>query len=185
MSSTVTSKVVETVSAVAPAVTVPTNVVINGGFENYLTNGNILPWTDTSATTGGRIEVINGVNACTANGYCGGGRVVVRAYPPTSGSGYVGLRETFDARPSTSYTISFLYRCLNFDTHASVEVWYGGVLRGSAACPAGTTAPFMRATGIQFTTDSMGRGELQIRFTNPSNLPYLYFYADDFQAISA
>ncbi|KAB5511679.1 hypothetical protein GE09DRAFT_1267761 [Coniochaeta sp. 2T2.1] len=185
VSSTVTNNVVETVSVAAPAVTIPPNVLINGGFETYVSTGNILPWDDTSATTGGRVEIVNGVNPCTTNGYCAGGRVVVRVYPPTSGSGYIGLRETFNARPSTSYSVSFLYRCLNFDINAAVEVWYDGVFRGSASCPAGTSAPFLRATGIQFTTDSKGRGELQIRFTNPSNLPYLYLYADDFQATAA
>lgn len=175
---------VQTVSVSGPAVTIPANVVVNGGFENYVTTGNILPWTDTAATTGGRVEVINGVNPCTATGYCSGGRVVVRVYPPTTGSSYTGIRETFDARPATTYAISFLYRCLNFDTNSHVEVWYNGVLQGSAFCPAGSSAAFNRATGIQFTTGSTGRGELQIRFANPSNLPYLYFYADDFQAIA-
>ncbi|KAB5533353.1 hypothetical protein GE09DRAFT_1176895 [Coniochaeta sp. 2T2.1] len=164
VSSTVTNNVVETVSVAAPAVTIPPNVLINGGFETY---------------------IVNGINPCTTNGYCAGGRVVVRAYPPTSGSGYIGLRQTFDARPSTSYSVTFLYRCLNFDNNAVVEVWYHGIFRGLASCPAGTSAPFLRATGIRFTTDSTGRGELWIRFTNPSNLPYLYIYADDFQATAA
>jgi hypothetical protein len=173
---------VATVSEAAPAVTIPANPVVNGGFEDYVTTGNILPWSDTSATTGGRVEAINGVNPCMANGYCAGGRVVVRAYPPTSGSGYTGISETFDARPSTTYSVSFLYRCLNFNAQSQIQVWYAGVLVGSAMCTS-TGSPFSQATGIQFTTGTTGRGELQIRFLNPSNQPYLYFYADDFQAI--
>ncbi len=167
-----------------PAVTIPANVVVNGGFENYLTAGNILPWTTPSGTAG-RVEVINGVNPCTSGGaYCSGGRVVVRAYPPTTGSGYTAIRETFDARPSTTYAVSFLYRCLNFDTNSGVEVWYGGVRVGTSTCPNINSAAFNRATGIQFTTGATGRGDLEIRFVNPTNLAYLYFYADDFQAIA-
>lgn len=172
----------ETVSVAAPAVTIPANVVVNGGFENYLTTGNILPWTNTSATTDGSVQIIRGVDPCTATGYCSGGQVVIRVYPPTTGSGYIGIQETLDARPSTTYGVSFLYRCLNYDTNTSIEVWYDGALRGSASCPSTSSASFSQATGIQFTTDPTGRGELQIRFTNPSNLPYLYIYADDFQA---
>ncbi|KAK4153534.1 hypothetical protein C8A00DRAFT_43541 [Chaetomidium leptoderma] len=181
---TVTSNVLATTTAPMQTVTIPPNVVVNGGFEGYLTTGDILPWVDTVATTGGRFEVVNGVNPCTSTGYCSGGRIVVRVYPPTAGSGYTGMSETFSARPSTTYAVSFLYRCLNFDTSSGIDVYYAGVRVGRATCPAGNSAAFNRATGIQFTTDTTGAGELQIRFNNPTNLPYLYYYADDFQAIA-
>ncbi|KAK3368468.1 hypothetical protein B0H63DRAFT_488509 [Podospora didyma] len=181
---TVTSNVVATASAAPPAVTIPANPVVNYNFENYLTTGNILPWTDTSATSGGRVQVIDGVNPCTSGGaYCAGGRVVVRTYPPTTGGGYVGIKETFNAKPSTTYAVSFMYRCLNFDSSTRIDVRYAGVLVGTSnSCNAG--AQFIRSTGIRFTTDATGRGELEIRFYNPSNAPYLYFYADDFQALA-
>ncbi|KAK0737221.1 hypothetical protein B0T21DRAFT_310036 [Apiosordaria backusii] len=180
---TVTSNVVATVSVPAPAVTIPANVIVNGGFENYLTTGNILPWTDTRVSTGGRVEIVNGVNPCASATDCAGGRIIIRAYPPNAGGGYVAVRETFDGRPSTTYAVSFLYRCLNFDANTSIQVLYNGVVVGTASnCV--NSAAFFRPTGIQFTTDSTGRGELEIRFRNPSNQPYLYFYADDFKAIA-
>ncbi|OIW26729.1 hypothetical protein CONLIGDRAFT_601363 [Coniochaeta ligniaria NRRL 30616] len=185
VSETATTNVVATVSVAAPAATIPANVVVNGNFETYLTTGNMLPWTDTTATTGGRVQIIDGVNPCTAGGaYCAGGRVVIRAYPPTAGGGYTGIRETFDARPSTTYAVTFLFRCLNFDGNSRVDVAYEGVVVGTASCPAGSSSAFNLATGIQFTTGPTGRGELQVRFVNPSNLPYLYYYADDFKAIA-
>ena len=113
--------------------------------------------------------------------YSGGGQVIVRVYPPTTGGGYKGFRQTFDGRPSTTYNVSFLYRCLNYDSQTNIQVLYAGALVGSAKCPSGN---FVRASGIQFTTDSTGRGEFEVRFVNPSNLPYLYFYTDDFKAIA-
>ncbi|KAK4178136.1 hypothetical protein QBC36DRAFT_377063 [Triangularia setosa] len=180
---TVTSNVVVTVSVPAPAVTIPPNVIVNGGFEDYLTTGNILPWTDTGASTGGQVQIVNGVNPCSSATDCAGGRIVIRAYPPKTGSGYVAVRETFDGRPSTTYAVSFLYRCLNYDSTTGIQVLYNGVVVGTAnQCL--NSAAFLRPTGIQFTTDSTGQGELEIRFRNPSNLPYLYFYADDFKAIA-
>lgn len=172
----------ETTTAPIPTVTVPANVVVNGAFEGYLTTGNILPWTYSTAQTG-RVEIIDGVNPCMA-GYCSGGRVVLRVYPPTTGVGYAQFRQTFLARPSTTYALSFMYRCLNFDASTGVDVYYAGARVGHAACPPGYSTAFNRATGIQFSTDASGTGELEIRFNNPNKLPYLYFYIDDFQALA-
>ncbi|KAK3373331.1 hypothetical protein B0T24DRAFT_593546 [Lasiosphaeria ovina] len=184
--STVTSKAVATVSVAAPATTISANPVVNGGFETYSTTGNILPWSDTGATTGGRVQPLNGINPCTAGAaYCAGGTVAIRVYPPTTGGGYLGIVETFQARPSTAYSLSFMFRCLNFDTSSRIDVWYAGVEVGTVACPQTSSSAFYRATGIPFTTDSIGSGTLEIRFYNPSNLAYLYFYADDFQASHA
>ncbi|KAK3684137.1 hypothetical protein B0T22DRAFT_520716 [Podospora appendiculata] len=179
---TVTTNVVATVSVAPPAVTIPANPILNGGFESA--TANINPWTDTTATTGGRVEVINGVNACTSTGYCGGGRIVVRVTPPTAGTTYryTALSEVFNAKPSTTYAVSFIYRCLNFDTSSAVQVWYAGALVGTAPCPTINSSAFNRATGIRFTTGPTGSGEIQIRFLNPTNTKYLYYYADDFQA---
>ncbi|KAK0612396.1 hypothetical protein B0T17DRAFT_405951 [Bombardia bombarda] len=182
--STATANVVATVSVDAPAVTIAANPVINGNLESYVTTGNILPWADTASTTGGRLEVINGVNPCTSTGYCAGGRVVVRVYPPTTSSGYTAMRQTFDARPSTVYNVSFLYRCLNYDANSRIEVWYAGVKVGTAnSCGPGSA--FVRASGIQFTTSATGRDELQVRYVSSGATPYLYYYADDFQATHA
>ncbi|KAK3326750.1 hypothetical protein B0H66DRAFT_168333 [Apodospora peruviana] len=183
--STVTEKVVATTSVAAAPIVIPSNVVVNGNLESYLTTGNINPW-GIFAPTGGRVEVINGVNPCTTGGaYCAGGSVVVRVFPPTTGGGFVAMQETFVARPSTTYNFSFMFRCLNFDTNAGMIVYYAGARVGSVNCPNINSSAFQRSTGIQFTTDATGRGELQIRFANPSNLQYLYVYADDFQAIKA
>lgn len=173
-----------TTTAPRPTVTIPANVIVNGGFEDYPTTLVILPWVNTVATTGGKLDIIDGISVCTSTGYCPGGQVIIRVYPPTTGSGYTGIYETFSARPSTTYAVSFVYRCLNSDTSSSIDVYYAGVRVGSATCPAAAGASFNRATGIQFTTDTTGVGELEIRFTNPSNLPYIYYYADDFQAIA-
>ena len=78
-----------------------------------------------------------------------------------------------------------MYRCLNFDTNSGMEVWYNGVGVGVEKCPNINTSAFQRIAegAIQFTTGETGRGELEVRFLNPSNLPYLYVYADDFQAV--
>ncbi|KAK4120169.1 hypothetical protein N657DRAFT_674491 [Parathielavia appendiculata] len=163
-----------------PTVTV-SQPIVNGNFEGYLTTRNILPWTTSG--TGGRIEAVNGVNPCSAGAaYCAGGQVVVRTYPPTTGSGYVSLQESFIAKASSTYSLSFMYRCLNYDASTRIDVYFAGARIGTTnACVPG--AAFSRVTsGMQFTTDETGAGLLEIRFVNPSNLPYLYFYADDFQA---
>jgi hypothetical protein len=163
-----------------PTVTV-TQPIVNGAFEGYLKTGDILPWT--TGGTGGRIEVVNGVNPCSAGAaYCAGGQVVVRAYPPTAGGGYVSLQESFTARPSSTYSLSFMYRCLNYDASTRIDVYFKGAKIGTTnGCVSG--AAFTRVTsGMQFTTDETGAGSLEVRFVNPSNLQYLYFYADDFQA---
>jgi hypothetical protein len=163
----------------SPIVTV-TQPIVNGGFEGYLTTGNILPWT--TGGTGGRVQVINGVNPCSSAAYCAGGQVVVRVYPPTTGGGYVSLQESFTAKASSTYSLSFMYRCLNYDATTRIDVYFNGVKVGTTnTCV--NSAAFTRVTsGIQFTTDETGAGALEFRFVNPSNLPYLYFYADDFQA---
>ncbi len=179
---TVTSGVVATAYA-TPTVTV-TNPIVNGDFENYLKTGDILPWTDTTSTDGGQLQVINGVNPCSNSGgivSCAGGQVVIRVYPPTSGGGYLAIKETFTAKASSTYSVSFLYRCLNYDANTRIDVYWKGAKIGTTnGCL--NSAAFTVASGIQFTTDETGAGELEIRFMNPSHLPYLYFYADAFQA---
>jgi hypothetical protein len=159
-----------------------TQPIVNGAFEDYLKTGNILPWT--TGGTGGRVEVVNGVNPCGADGaYCAGGQVVVRPRPPTTGGGYVSLiQESFTAKPSSTYSLSFMYRCLNYDASTRIDVYFKGAKIGTAnECV--NSAAFSRVTsGMQFTTDETGAGELEVRFVNPSNLQYLYFYADDFKA---
>ncbi|KAK4164661.1 hypothetical protein QBC43DRAFT_344249 [Cladorrhinum sp. PSN259] len=180
---TVTTDAVATVSVAPPAYTVPANVIVNGGFENYATTQNISPWVVSTTSGNGRVEPIYPLSVCGPNGDCPGGQVIIRVWPPTSGSGYVSLTETFTGRPSTTYNVSFLYRCLNYDANTRIKILYNSVATGpDALCPNGN---FNRATGFQFTTDSTGTGEIQIRFSNPSNLPYLYWYADDFKAIAA
>jgi hypothetical protein len=183
---TTTSTEVSTTSVVAiatatPSLVIPADPVINGDFE--VSKSSIAPWTNTSATTGGRVEIVNGVNPCTTTG-CTGGKIVIRVYPPTSGvaADYLAIAETFVARPFTTYSVSFVYRCLNFDASTGIEVYYQGSRAGGVTCPSGTGVFFNMATDIQFTTDSTGAGELQIRFLNPSELPYMYFYADQFAA---
>ena len=180
---TVTLGAVATQTA-TPTYTVPANPILNGNLENYKTTGNILPWTDTSATTGGSVTDINGVNPCTAAGYCAGGSVVVRVIPPLSGGGYIAIKQNaLLAKPSTKYNVSFLYRCLNFDNGISgIDVYYKGSLIGGALCTSSSTAFQRVTTGVQFTTDATGVGSLEFRFKNPSKFPYLYVYADDFSA---
>ncbi|KAK3306718.1 uncharacterized protein B0T15DRAFT_528074 [Chaetomium strumarium] len=179
---TITTNVEATVSVAAPTVTIPANIVPNGGFEDYTTTGNLLPWIETVTGGNARVEPIYPISVCGPNGDCPGGQVILRIYPPSVGSGYTGIRQTFDGRPSTTYNVSFLYRCLNYDTQTNIQVLYAGALAGSVKCPSGN---FIRANGIQFTTDSTGRAEFEVRFFNPTNLPYLYFYTDDFKAIAA
>ncbi|KAK4160163.1 hypothetical protein QBC43DRAFT_381399 [Cladorrhinum sp. PSN259] len=184
--STVTENVIATVSVAPPARTIAANIIVNGAFEKYLTTGNILPWTNSVATTGGQLQVINGVNPCVAAGDCAGGQVVVRAYPPRSSGGspdYVAIKETFDGKASTTYNVSFLMRCLNYDATSKIDVYYKGALIGSANQCFNSAAFYRPAAGsIKFTTDATGTGELEVRFRNPSGLQYLYYYADDFKA---
>ncbi|KAK4225977.1 hypothetical protein QBC38DRAFT_249144 [Podospora fimiseda] len=184
---TETSNVIATVSVAPPATTIPVNVIVNGNLESYLRTGNILPWA-SSAPSGGRVEVINGVNPCTTGGaYCAGGQVVVRVFPPTSGASntrWVAMTENFIARPSTTYNFSWMFRCLNFDTSAHMEILYNGVSAGKVYCPNINTSAFQRGS-VQFTTDSTGNDKIEIRYWNPSALPYFYIYADDFTAIKA
>ncbi|KAK5660669.1 hypothetical protein OQA88_12033 [Cercophora sp. LCS_1] len=163
---TTTTAVTATESAVETKIV--TQPIINGDFEEYLTTGNLSPWRDSTTAAGGRVEVING------------GRIVVRAYPPSTG-GYSSITQTFVAKPSTTYTMSFLFRCLNFDTSSGIDVYYAGTRIGGKTCTS-NSASFDKASGIQFTTDATGTGEMQVRFNNPSAKPYLYFYADDFLA---
>ncbi len=164
--------------------TVPANPILNGNLENYKTTGNILPWTDTSATTGGLVQYVNGVNPCTAVGYCAGGTVVVRVYPPSSGGGYTAIKQdALLAKPSTKYNVSFLYRCLNYDNGISgIDVYYKGSNIGGALCTSNSAAFQRVTTGVQFTTDATGVGSLEFRFKNPSNKFSMYIYADDFSA---
>ncbi len=183
---TATTTATVTVGAVAtqslqPTYTVPANPILNGNFEAYLTTGNILPWTDTTATTGGTVQIVNGVNPCTTT-YCAGGSVVTRVYPPKTAGGYTSLKQdSFLAKPSTTYNFSFLYRCLNFDATSGIDVYYNGAKIGGITCTS-TGSAFMQPTGIQFTTDATGRGSLEVRYKNPSALQYLYYYTDDFKA---
>ncbi|KAM7187080.1 hypothetical protein V8F33_011414 [Rhypophila sp. PSN 637] len=181
---TSTTKVIATVEAVATQ-TVPAQPIVNAGLESYLTKGNILPWTDSVSRTGGQMQIINGINPCSnSNGVveCAGGQVVVRAFPPNTPGGYVSLKQTFLAKYSRTYSLSFLYRCLNHDGNTKIEVWYAGQRVGSTHNCIGSTA-FSRPTGgIQFTTDATGSGEIEIRFVSSGATPSLYFYADDFKA---
>jgi len=110
--------------------------------------------------------------------------VVIRAYPPTSGGGYTSIKQTFTARPSRRYTISYMYRCVNYENRPKISMYYKNVLLGSTLCPASATSAFsFTSPGIFFfTTDETGVGEIEFRFYNPDNLPSLYFYADKFEA---
>jgi hypothetical protein len=181
---TVTVGAVATESA-APTYTVPAQPIVNGNFESWSTvPRNILPWTNTSATTGGKVEGIYGVNPCSSNPtYCAGGASVIRVYPPTTGGGYTSIvQDPFVAKPSTTYSVSFMVRCLNFASTSGVDVYYKGSRVGGMLCE-NLGAAFQHVTsGIQFTTDATGAGSLEFRFLNPTNMPYLYYYADDFQA---
>ncbi|KAJ4287133.1 hypothetical protein N0V88_007755 [Collariella sp. IMI 366227] len=166
-----------------PTVTV-TQPIVNGNFEGYLKTANILPWN--IGGTGGRVETINGVNPCSSSGggvYCAGGSVVIRAFPPNTAGGYASIQETFTAKASSTYNLSFMYRCLNYDANTRIEAYFQGTKIGTSNGCANTSS-FTRVTsGMQFTTDETGTGSLEIRFVNQSgSLPYLYFYADDFQA---
>jgi len=160
-------------------VVIPAQPILNGGLEDYKTTGNLLPW-NIKTPAGGSIQTINGVNPCTAAGVCAGGSIVIRAYPPTT-AGSVSFVQDFQARPSTTYAVSFVYRCLNFDSGSAIDVLYAGNRVGGAPCNSNGAA-FVAASGILFTTDATGRGQIEIRLKSSGSTPYLYFYADDFQA---
>lgn len=163
---------VETVPAV---ITIPAQPILNADFEA----NSIAPWEFKIPTTG-EIETVNGVNLCVlvgGIGTCAGGTVAIRSYPPLGG--YVAIVQDFQARPSTTYSFSFWVRCLNYDGNAGVDALYAGALIGGMRCFNNNVA---KVTGILFKTDASGWGRIEIRFINPSALPYLYFYADNFMA---
>ncbi|KAK0724401.1 hypothetical protein B0H67DRAFT_640946 [Lasiosphaeris hirsuta] len=154
-----------------------TSSIIVSVFETSL-----LPWTDSVATTGGQLDIITGLNVCGAGGDCPGGSVVIRAYPAKTANSYLSIKQTLTARPSTTYAVTYLVRCLNYDTTSGMDVFYKGVRVGGNSC---LDTVFNRYTGTRFTTDLTGVGELEIRFKNgASALQGLYYYADDFQAIA-
>ncbi|KAK0745428.1 hypothetical protein B0T18DRAFT_131833 [Schizothecium vesticola] len=166
-------------TTVPAVVTIPAQPILVPGLESYVTTGNIAPW-EIKTPAGGKIEIINGVNACYVEGgvtTCGGGQVVIRPYPPPGG--YVGIVQEFQARPSTKYNFSFLVRCLNYDSNSGIDVRYAGTIVGGYRCNGGS---FVKVSGILFTTDATGRGLIDIRFVGTADTPYLYFYADNFMA---
>ncbi|KAK0648624.1 hypothetical protein B0T16DRAFT_427662 [Cercophora newfieldiana] len=170
---------VTAVAEATPTATV-TQPIINGDFERYLQSGTILPWVSAGFPTGGSLDVISPLSVCSSDGYCPGGSVIIRAYPPKVANSYFAISQpSFTAKASATYDISVLVRCLNYDTTSGVEVWYKGVKAGYYNCPNGN---FNKRTGIQITTDETGVGELEMRFVNGGGLPYLYYYADDFRA---
>ncbi len=178
----ITTGVVATQSA-TPTVTV-TNPIVNGAFESYVTTNNILPWASSASQgTDGKLDILSPLSVCDTMGYCPGGQVIIRAYPPKAAGTYWSIRQdSFTAKPSTTYKVSFLYRCLNYDSTSGIDVYFKGAYVGGNKCANGN---FNHITsGIQFTTDQTGTGSLEFRFMNPSGLQYLYYYADDFQAKS-
>ncbi|KAL1843506.1 hypothetical protein VTJ49DRAFT_1377 [Mycothermus thermophilus] len=180
--STVTENVIATVSIAPPARTIHPNVIVNSGFEDYLNTGNILPWTDTASTTGGQLHIVTtSAKVCVASDDCAGS-VLVRAHPPQQG--YVAIKEKFDGKPSTTYQVSFMMRCLQYDSMSRIDVYYNGEMIGSANQCHNDVAFYRPTSDVRFTTDATGRGELEIRFMNPGNTPYLYYYVDDFSAIA-
>lgn len=176
---TITTGVVATEHA-TPTVTI-TNPIINGAFEGYTTTTNLLPWTGSGVASDARVEPLYPISVCGAGGYCPGGSVIIRVYPGTTRGSYFALRQdSFTAKPSTTYNVSFLYRCLNYDSSSGIDVYFKGAKVGGDRCANGNFNHIK--SGIQFTTDETGAGALEFRFLNPSGLPYLYYYADDFQA---
>ncbi|KAM7210719.1 hypothetical protein V8F06_013897 [Rhypophila decipiens] len=178
---TSTTAVIKTESAMATT-TIPPQPLVNPGFENYMSTQNLLPW-ETVVPTNGRIEPIYPISVCASNGVCGGGQVIVRIYPGTSGGGYTALKQTFQAKPSTRYSFSMLARCLNYDSSTRMTMLYNGQTIGDIACANGNFNVI--TSSLTFLTDGTGRGTLEVRFRNPTNLPYLYFYADKFEATVA
>ncbi len=178
-----TSSTTESATPSVPVV-IPGQPIDNGAFESWSTTPrSLLPWTNTSETTGGKVEGVYNVNPCTVGAaYCAGGASVIRVYPPTTAGGYVSaVQKAVIARPSTTYAVSFMFRCLQFDAAHGIDVYYAGDRAGGALCVDAGVA-FTRVTaGIQFTTNETGVGELEIRFLNPSG-NFVYYYADDFQA---
>lgn len=176
MIETTTTKVIATVEALATE-TVPAQPVLNPAFESYLTTGNINPWVIGNT---GTVQIINGVNPCVSGSECAGGQVVLRVFPPSNS--YSSISQNFIAKPSRTYGLNFMFRCLNYNAQSKIEVWYNGQFKGSTNnCMA--SSAFSRPTSpIQFTTDSTGQGTLEIRFVNGVGTPSLYMYADDFRA---
>lgn len=118
---------------------------------------------------------------CSVERDCPGGSVIVRAYPPKTANSFISIKQTFAAKPSTTYAISFLGRCLNYDISSGYQVLYKGSLVSDIRCPDGN---FHTLSGGQFTTDVTGVAELEIRFKNGGGLQYVYYYADAFQAVA-
>lgn len=88
---------------------------------------------------------------------------LVRFTPP--GLGYVGIVQTFDALRSTTYKVGLHLHAPAGTTPntLSIQVWYNGSLRGTYTIVGPNTTPYLPVSVWEFTTDSSGRGTLEVR----------------------
>ncbi len=170
---TLTSTVTLT-TFVTPTVTVEAFMypIVNGGFE-----GSPLPWKDSTMEKPGQTSYIPGFPVCFNTDL----EVVchvsdIMQFKPTDIHS-IDLSQTFTAQPETMYTLSFVFRCIEYDWQSGVEVVYNGLSIGRFYCS--SHAWFEHADGVEFVTDATGEGELELRFLNLEANPRLYYYLDD------
>jgi hypothetical protein len=175
-----TTTVIESAAASA---TIPPNPILNGNFGTWKTEGNIEPWTNSSATTGDKLYLLN-TQVCVNEGttaspiwYCNTGSVA-QVWPPNVSGGYITLSQVFRAKPNTRYQIDFLYRCFVANSAvARVEMLYQGVSGGSVYCPDQSVGFIRPKNAMAFTTDGTGIGTMTLKFWNgPSGTQAMYHY---------
>jgi len=71
-----------------------------------------------SGESPGLLEARSPLSVCSIDGDCPGGTAIICVYPPKKvPNAYFSIAQAgFTARPSTMYNISFLVRCLNYDS---------------------------------------------------------------------
>ncbi|KAK3363232.1 hypothetical protein B0T25DRAFT_562256 [Lasiosphaeria hispida] len=171
-----TVTVTATVNAIATDLVQP---IINGNFQG----ANMLPWTDTSAQTGGKVEHIVGGNVCVDTGSNCHSSTIIRVTPPITGVKYTAIIQTFRALPSTAYKLSILLNSRYGGSSAGgpgIQVLYQGVNLGTFDCNANGVELYFKTISVwEFTTDSSGVGQVEIRILNRSGSAGAYFYLDD------
>ncbi|KAJ4300115.1 hypothetical protein N0V88_002784 [Collariella sp. IMI 366227] len=136
-----------TSESAAPTITYPEHLITNGDFGSLNTKpGSILPWTYTTAVTGGVAAGFDGANVCVDSTTNCRSLPLIRATPPVTAGGTTSfVHSGIVTRPATIYTASFLLRCLNGDSQSGFELYFVEGMFGRVGCEARTGATSFRS----------------------------------------
>jgi hypothetical protein len=174
---TATNTVTVTEYAVATAQPTP---FANGNFQA----GSILPWTIGGSAPGvTNVHLLTNQAVCAANGACTDSDLLRFTPPPL---GYVSILQTFDALPSTTYKVGLHMNApANILPNAlDIQVLYNQALLGTHEIISATMGSPYEAVSIwEFTTDSSGRGTLEVRVVRTGSVPAGYIYLDNITVV--